>query len=454
MHDVPGQAPVPPPVVTPKKGGARKLAIILSIGAVIVIGVLVAGAIVAIKRITADPGDAIPQPHRVAAKGPRPGNAGPAWTEPDHHWVGLSKAWNVDHGAAYSLKLRQKSLVSAGKQAVEFRDEPFEHHGVKPATITGYDGAGGKRLWQTSRPWAHLADPVAGSGVVIVPSGTEGTSTAPLAKDPLDYVALDAATGARRWSVHADARTFESRYVSLHDNRAQPGGVLLDGVFYYGDGKSVVGVDARTGKQRYTFTGKAFTHVSTPVVVSGRIAVIASPANDDYPETYEAHLFPKDLKKYTSFRLADVDDTPDHVAANGDVLALWNGRDLWTVNVRTGRRLAHLGISASSDVGGVLGRTVLIHEDHGRDAQVIGHDLLTGAKRWTATPFPDSSSRGTVEVADGTAVATGDGISIIDPDTGKVTFRRPLSSLDDDGVAAPAGGRLVFSFDSGIAGYR
>lgn len=449
MIEVP--PPPPPPLAEQKKGGGRKLAIILSIVALVVVGAIVAVFIVVFKTLNADPGDDVPQPHRAAVKAPRPAAGEPSWTAPDHHWVGLSKAWSADHGSLFDFKLQQRGLVSDGKRAIEFRDGYLETSSTATAMVTAFDGATGKRAWQTKLQWAHTASPVAGNGVVIVPSGEESTYGSPT---PLDYVALDSATGKRLWRAHVDSRTISSDSSALDDGRSQPGGALLNGVFYYGDGNGVVGVDARTGKKRYAFTSKKYSTNSAPIVAGGRIAVLARPTPDDYPETYEVHTFPPDLKRYTSYKLPGSSYEPDQLAANGDVLVSWGDSELSTTDVRTGRLLAHVKLDVLASYGGVIGRTLLVRDRAGANDKLAGYDLLTGRKRWDVDPFPDDYSLGMLDVADGTALVAGDGLAIIDPNTGKSTFTRPTSFSVTGGLAAPAGGHLVVSFDRGIAGYR
>lgn len=450
VYDVP-----PPPFAAPappKKGKGGRLAIILTVVIVGVVGVLVAAGFLAVKKLTADPGDDVPQPHRTTAKAAGPAAGGPKWAAPDHRWVALSKSWSEDHGSIFDFKVEKRSLVSDGKRAIEFRDGYLETSTTATAMITGIDGATGKQLWHKTLQWAHTASPTAGNGVVIVPSGTESDGYDDHA--PLDYVALDTATGKERWRVRAESRTIASS-ASLEDVRPQAGGALLNGVFYYGDGNGIVGVDARTGKKRYAFTSKKYSTNSSPLAVGGRIMVLARPSPDDYSETYEAHVFPADLKRYTKFRLPKIGyEGPEQLAANGDILLAWNDQGLTTTDVRTGRRLAQVKLDILAGYGGMIGRTILVNDKQGVNDRVVGYDLLTGRQRWAVDPFPDGLGISMLDVADGTALVAGDDLSIIDPETGRSVFTRKTSFSVNGGLAAPAGGRLVVSFDRGIAGYR
>ena len=445
--------PPPPPTLAaqpPKKGGGGRLALIMTAVIAGVVVLLGGTAFLAYQKISADPGDDIPQPHRAAVKAARPAAGEPSWTAPDHHWVGLSNVWSQDHGSLFSFKFEQRGLVSDGKRAIEFRDGRATA-ASSTAMITSFDGTSGKQLWQTRLPWAHSASPTAGNGVVIVPSGEESGYDD---RSPLTYVALDTATGKERWRVQVAARTIASDLSPDHA-RPQPGGALLNGVFYYGDGDGVIGVDARTGKRRYAFTSKKYTTESAPIAVGGRIAMLAGPSGDRYSQTHEAHVFPADLKTYTKFRFSEsAHRAPQQFAANGDVLVAWNDEDLSTTDVRTGKRLAHVRLGLSSDYGGMVGRTLLVQHRQGVNDRVVGYDLLTGRQRWSVDPLPDDYSFGMLDVADGTALVAGDDLSLIDPATGKTVFTRKTPYSITGGLATLAGGHLVVSFDKGIAGYR
>lgn len=440
----------PPPAPSPgapKKRPGRRLAIIVSIVAVFLVGALVAGAVAVINKIThpdgpGDPGDEIAQPHRVAVPAQRPAPGEPAWTAPDHRWRALSNSWSADKNSSlFSFKAGQRALVSDGKRAIELRDVRLER--TAPAVITAFDGATGKRSWQTKLPWAQGAGPVIGDGLVIVPTGPE------VVDGPVTYVALDTATGKQRWRVRAGSLS-----VSLGSHgRPQPGGALLNGVFYYGDGKSVIGVDARTGAKRYAFTAKKYTVENSPITAGGQILLPVSPAGSS--DSYKLLRLPANLRGSTSYPLAPGGLSTPRLAVNGDVLISWNDGYLVTTNLRTGKRLARIPLGVFKAYGGVAGRTLLISEEQSSGFRVIGYDLLTGRKRWSVNPFPDDGvSVGGADVADGTMFMARDRLAILAPDTGKTVFTRDVPDSYNGGVAVPAGGHVVFSFDQGVAGYR
>jgi hypothetical protein len=89
--------------------------------------------------------------------------------------------------------------------------------------------------------------------------------------------------------------------------------------------------------------------------------------------------------------------------------------------------------------------------------RLSGHDLLTGAIIWSREPGIKWSS---YDIEDGTLLALGDGVAIVDPTTGKTVFQRPAAHHDGSdiarqGRAVAAGGHiLVFDGKGGITGYR
>lgn len=444
-----GPAPYPsgpPPIASPRRN--RRLLLGLLGGAVVLVGVLVAGLIVVVQKVTADPGDAIPQPHRAAAHGPRPASGEPRWAAPDHHWIALSESWSADRETAPD-KPRSRGLVSDGERAIELLDTYGKAGNGAPAELTAYDGATGEALWHRSLPWTRAANPVAGNGVVIVPGGPDHARPD---ATPVDYVALDSATGAQRWRVHADAVAIGVHTITQRGGRPQPCGVLLDGVFYYTDGRDIVGVDATTGAPRHRFTNRSSTTVGGPVAVNGGLAVLAHTEGAG-PGSYAVHLFPRNLRRYTAIRLpGDGLMGPERLAASGDVLAVWGKAALWTVDTRTGRRLVRVRLPVLEGDHDVLGRTFISvnQTTHGRT--VIGRDLLTGRRTWSVKPFPAGSVN--VETVDGTVLAIGSGVAIIDPAAGKTAFTRKASGDAGAGHAVRAGGHIVVDYSYGIAGYR
>lgn len=423
--------------------------ILLAAAALVVVGVLVAGAFVII-TMARDPGDNVPQPHRAAAKGPRPAAGEPQWAPPAHHWVGLGTDWSVDDG--FDSPLDQTALVSDGKRFVTFR-MPFTASGSETAELTGYDGATGKRLWRKRMPWTRTADPVAGGGIVIVPRA-ETTSNG---EKRVDYAALDIATGAQRWRV-AGAYS-EDPQPSTVPERRQPAGALLNGVFYYANGHTVVGADVATGKPRYRLTSRRYAGVFAPVVAGGRIAVLGSDGADQ-----AVLVFPPDLEKYRPVRLPGAGSgVLDRMAASGDVLAAWTDGRFWTVDARTGRTLVKDAKTPEwHEINGVLGRTILVGGKYRYSTELSGYDLLTGKRTWSVDMSTDRHipTRG-FAIADGTVCGIGSSVSIIDPANGRLVFDRRIRGRskyalrsDSSGLAAPAAGHLIIYTERGLTGYR
>lgn len=422
-------APPPPPFGPP---GRRRRPVLLMVVPIVVVVALTVGGVVIGFIGTRDPGGDVPQPHRRTANG-------------TPHWVGLSEDWDTDGG--YGEDLDKAGLASDGTRFVTVH-QPFKIDSSSASRVTGYDGATGKRLWNKGMSWTPESGPVAGGGVVIIPTGGIGA--------PAVYVALDTATGKERWRV--TARDAPER-VSAEVGRPQPAGVLRGGVFYYADGGTIIGVDAATGKPRYRLTSRKYRMTAGPVAAAGRIAALAT-ASDG---TQAVLSLPPDLARYRPARLAG--SSADRIAASGDVVAAWSKGGFSSADVRTGRPLASgTPLPANHLVEGVIGRTVVVGGTYAYSGEAFGYDLITGRRTWSAPRPDDSSATDGFDVQDGTLLGLGNQISILDPTTGKTVFdrtahgagsgRRHSAPTGVGGLAAPAAGHLVVYNRLGITGYR
>ena len=445
MYEPPGVPPYPATAASygaPSKGHGRLGCFVAAGAAILLVAALITTAIVAIRLVTGrsvvgghDPGDRVPGPHRRAVPAPRHTRGEPRWTAPSHHWVGLSKGWSVDRGGYPDRP--DYDLVSDGTRVIALREQDNEPGGSMPAVITGFDGATGKRQWSKRLPWAGDVEPVVGHGIMIIAVGKEAAS-GPADPEPAEYVALNTATGAERWRVRAHARTAGG---DTPGGRAQPAGALSHGVFYYGDGHAVIGVDADTGRRRYRFTAKRYTGVSGPIAVGDKIAMLAERAPADGRGTDSVLLLRPDLTPVTTRRFP-THTQPTRMAANGDLLVVWNMESrIWVTDVRTGHRQWRRTV-AGRRVTGVLGRTVVLSANDG-SARLSGYDLLTGRKTWsTALPTKGRMDRFDVDLQDGTVFVLGVRVLLVDPATGKIMFQRWSHALAQ---ADPASGRAVYA---------
>lgn len=394
-----------------------------------------------------DPGWGVDQPHRAAATGPRPASGQPRWAAPARHWVGLTEDWNTDGGWNFG----DAALASDGTRFVTVHTPQEIGLNDDTSRITGYDGATGKRLWNKGLPWQEQAGPVAGSGVVIIPTASASRVT---------YVALDTATGKERWRVVSGAP--EQNVPAPQAGRAQPAGVLRDGVFYYADGSRVAGVDAATGKPRYRFTSPRYA-VTAAVAAGGRIAVIGSRADGSGQALL---VLPPDLATYRAIPLGGASAHAVHrLAASGDVLAAWSDGGFWTADARTVRPLVpNQATPAGHVVEGVLGRTI-VSADTRHAGAATAFDLLTGRRRWSVDAPHERGAADGFDVADGTLFALGNRVTILAPENGRAVFARRSHSSSDDhrrndapegpgGLVAPVAGHLVVYDPLAITGYR
>ena len=427
---------------------------LLVLGVIVVLGAIAATVVVFV--LPGDKGNGSNGPHRVAGEQPSPpaNDASPQWDAPSHTWVALSEDWTVPQvdksPHAYGLASDDQRVFTLrkplGDLGESLRQEP-------EAELTAYDGASGKRLWRKTLPWIQDASPVASNGIVVVPSGKQedGSVTGPQAAN---YIAFDSATGAERWRVKVSQRATFPTVISRPGNAP---GVFFKGVFYYGDGPKLVGVDPATGRVRYQTAGKNHVIVAGPVVAGGRITVIAeepfNPSAPSYVRT--AFMFTPDLKGQVS------SDFPEHakpeaITASGDVLVAWGANVIWATDARNGRGLWSKQLPDLTETTGVLGKVIIVHDfrDNAKK-KFLGYDLLSGKQLWTTIP-PNLSGSTTesfnVGIADGTLFALAHGITIINATNGEKVFTH--STNRGGGLVTTAAGRIVVYNQDGITGFK
>ncbi|MEQ4300054.1 PQQ-binding-like beta-propeller repeat protein [Plantactinospora sp. B6F1] len=388
-------------------------------------------------------------PHRVPAKEAFSdgGDKGTPETV-SHHWVGLSKVWEVPQ---LDEVPHRYGLVSDGTRFVGLRKEI---DGSGEAELTGYDGASGKKLWRQQLPWAAVATPVASGETVVVPLGEEHETL----KTPVEFVALDTTTGQERWRAKVSHRAFMGNHVSSRP--APEPGAILDGVFYYADGAKLIGRDLVTGKVRYQRTSKSHYALVGPRAARDHLVVLVRP--DPLKDTEGINtrvrsvaVLSKALKPVHQFDFPE-GEAPDEMVTSGDIVVVTShgepGR-MWGLDARTGKNLwdqpLPRKIRLGLPVGGVLS---LVDEEY----RFIGHDMLTGEQLWTlATRKGDNQSlRGRmVGVADGTLFGLGHGVEIVDTASGKVIFGHQFTPRGG-GLVVAAGGRIVIYNHDGFMGFE
>ncbi|WP_067172936.1 outer membrane protein assembly factor BamB family protein [Microtetraspora niveoalba] len=395
-------------------------------------------------------------PHRVTAAPETPADAGDGTADSPEtaaqRRVALRQAWQVTQ---VDEDPRHYALASDGTRVIALRREIGE---ASDADISGYDGADGKKLWTRRLQWVGSNTPVAAGQTVVIPSG--GDSTADV-KDPMEYVALDSATGAERWRVKVTQRAL------MRDNLSLPGppaGAVLDGVFYYSDGPKLVGVDLVTGKVKYRRTSKTHLAVAGPVVAGDRIAVIVKPNPFTHNKGVQGNvrglaILGKDLAPVHQLdfpKFAEVDE----IVTSGDiVVAAQSGGSsarVWGIDAGAGKALwdwplpdkQHVGLP----VGGVL---PLVDESVNHKPQFVGHDILTGKKLWTLAPRQSEEAVDgdrAMGVADGTLFGLGHGVEIVDTATGKAIFGQQFTPRGG-GLVVAAAGRIVIYNHDGLMGF-
>lgn len=440
----PGPRPVPRPAGP--RGFRRGLQII---GVIIGIGAASTALAVVLAR-----DDAVSGPHRAVGGYPSPpvASGSPRWAVPAHRWVRLSKAWDVPH---HDELPRAYALASDGQRVFTTReniDQPSNAADAKQeASLTAYDGASGVRLWRRTVPWLKQASPAAGNGIIVVPS-----SPPERLPDSAQYTAYDARTGAERWRVTAGRRV---NFPYVRGRASNPPGVFIEDTFYYGDGASVVGVDAATGRIRYQWVGQDESVVAGPVPAAGRLAVITRAPDGPgvpAPPTSTVWVFTPDLKHAVAWDLPSR-GRPHTIMVSGDILVASSDRDIWAVDARTHRILWTMSLPPHTEVEGALGNIVITQDFHiTNEQEYSGHDIVTGKRIWRNNPpeftDPKKNDEYMVGIVDGTIFSSAHGITIINAANGKRVFTH---ETDNAGglVTAAAGSVVVYNRD-GIKGFK
>lgn len=402
---------------------------------------------------TASSGEPAEGPHRVAVEEPaRSSGDGGRPAAVEHHWVGLHQAWQVEQIDEEPMRY---GLVSDGERFVALRQKI---DGDGAAEVTGYDGATGKRLWRKSLPWVGDSSPVAADGTIVVPLGRTHASSI---DEPAQFAALDLATGEERWRARVKSRVFMTSSLNLP---APDPGAILDGVFYYADGPKLYGRDLATGKIRYQRKSKSHKAVAGPLAAGDKLVVVVKPdlmVNTEGIDYSIDSLAVLD-KKLTPVRQVDFpkDTAPDAVVTGGDIAVAYiaGGDDprMWAIDTSTGKRLWDQPLGEYQDPGPPLGDVLPIMDASvNHQQQFVGRDLLTGKQLWKLGPRDAENvlDRGrAMGVADGTLFGLGHGVEIVDPETGKVTFRHQFTPRGG-GLVTAAGGRIVIYNHDGLMGF-
>ncbi|MGH8966381.1 MAG: PQQ-binding-like beta-propeller repeat protein, partial [Actinomycetes bacterium] len=377
--------------------------------------------------------------------------------------VGLSEVWNEplrDHSPHfYGFASDGERVFALRKNMDDLGSNTVPDAAESDAELFAYDGATGKPLWHTTLPWIENAVPVAGEGIVVIPSGQQDVDDPDFTGVPAEYVAFDSVTGAERWRKQVTRR---AEYPLTEYGAGNEPGAFLDGVFYYADGGSVFGVDPTTGEVRHEVTSTKNVVFAGPVVAGGRIAVLAGPpfdpdADEDAgdPYTRSAYMFAPDLQSQVG---ADFPRyaTPNTLAASGEVLVSSDGGIMWATDARNGNGLWSIELPDLSGPVGVLGKVVVVLDAQDNlQHKAIGYDLLTGKQVWTAAPPNDGpleSDSLNVGIADGTVFGLTHGISIIDGATGEIVSRH--STNRGGGLVVEAAGHIVIYNQDGITGFE
>jgi outer membrane protein assembly factor BamB len=427
------------PTVPPVRRLARTAAALASCA-------LLAGAAGCSSSVSGDGIPSVNGPHRVPVAG-QPGG---------YRWVALGKDWTklaqVDPS---DIGTTADAIGTDGSRVFVVRVDLPSATALEypPGQVTAYDGAHGTRLWATSVQWAPDTVPVGADGVVVFVSGKGRPRDD---AGGLAYVALDVATGEQRWR-----RPVSAPGLSVVDHRDDAAGVFLGGLFYYTDGDTVYGVDARTGAVRHRRRIPDVRILSGPAVTGGRLAVVTEPTYDNRTTDREQlHLFGADLRPSSTYTYPDTTDAPNCAqfllsGADG-ILVSWSDRVLCGFAQRAGRLRLLWSVPLSSQtpsapVGGVV---PLLDFSDEPDNTVVGIDARTGQKLWTNTPPEDFDARARIAVVDGTLFSLGHHVQILDPRTGRTTFdARPTfhgENRGGDDLPVFASGHIVMLRAEGV----
>ncbi len=391
-------------------------------------------------------------PHRVAVSArAAAGDSGAGTPEPaKHRWIALAKAWEVPQ---VDDEPQHYGLVSDGDRVFFLTKEIG---GGPTAQATAYDGATGKRLWRAEVPWTGTAAPLAAAGTLVVPAGDANDTTA-----PIRFVGVDAASGQERWRVKARQRTCMDGGPNLPLPTC---GAVLDGVFYYADGRGVYGVDLATGKVRHRVVSKTKIAIAGPVAVRDKIALTVrlDPTIYQKGDTSVRRLVVLDKRLGQVVR--DIAFPPGRTASrlvvSGDIVAVsgaGEGAKVWSVDTKTGRILWSHGLPDELELGAaVSGTLVLLDTSVENRPQFVGYDLLTGKRLWRLGPRQsehNSYSDRALGVADGTLFGLGHGVEIVDERTGKVPFAYQFTPRGGGRVVA-SGGHIVIHNHDGLMAFE
>jgi outer membrane protein assembly factor BamB len=305
--------------------------------------------------------------------------------------------------------------------------------------LRAYDGATGKLLWSVPFPNDLKGYPVAGNGVVVQ-ADTDG-----------NYIAYDTTSGQEKWRVHAKHAFID---------RLESPGVFLNNVFYYTDPvaypdkDTIIGVDAATGKQRYSLQLNNQLGLQTPRVANGLIIFGTDRGT-------VAGLSP-DLHLVWQHQFAEGEQVPAKTYAFGNYVISTNSlssgqSQIWAFNATTGKQawiktLPKTTFEPSSVP--VVAGGVLAVRGNAPDWRVVGLNLTNGDQLWDSGPNQSGSfGRDGFGVADGTLFTVSHDIEIIDHKTGQPIFYKTMPY----GSSVPpvaAGGHIVVVFADGLYGFN
>jgi outer membrane protein assembly factor BamB len=304
--------------------------------------------------------------------------------------AGASTVWRVDPPVYSNIAAL---AVGAGQVVVSSRPGAGG-----PAALYSLSASTGSQRWQfeaddlvTGDEPSSVPAPLVAADTVYAARGTHSA--------PAGVYAVDAATGRKRWSFHADTTGPASAPVLAGDT------------VYFGTAGAVYAVDARTGRARWRRPTRG--RCSSPAVAGGTVYV-----GDDLGHAYA-------------------------FAATG-------GRPQWRVSCRSGSsRPSSLFTSPPLVAGGLV---YLVAESPGAGEPVLfAVDRVTGGQRWSAVAPAETTSyadlyHGPVLLGSSVIVVNNqDGaVYAVDAGTGHRRWRSaPPGAAGSIGGLAVAGDRTV-----------